>query len=394
MVIGIDASRAFVDKPTGTERYAYEIITRMLRLPEAREHEWVLYVRNSPLLFPSLNLREGLGESYIKVVQIPLPYLWTQVGMAARTWIDNLDILWVPAHTLPVFRKPGIKTVVTIHGIEYEWLPAYENKLQRWYLPWSTIYAVKSATGVIAVSEFTKKQLIIRLNGDQKKIKVIKEGFDVSPSFIPPLKVIGGQEVILKKYGLLSKKYILFVGTVQPRKNLERLIEAFSMLCNSPLNYPSLRLREGKQEGYNLKLVIAGKLGWNYEGVLAAPKKFGVEDRVVISGYTDDYTRQILLNNALVYVQPSVTEGFGLPVLEAMAAGIPVVSSRGGALEEVVGDAGVLFDPFEISEMSHKMELVIGSHKLREELIEKGKKRVEEFGWDKAALETYKCLTA
>src|SRR3972149_7414840 len=128
MRIGIDASRAFVDSPTGTERYSYEVITRMLRLPEARKHEWVLYtkphpnyVNNSPLLFPSLNLREGKEECYIKVVEIPLPFLWTQVGLAYRTWVDKLDVLWVPAHTLPILHRGfgglgrALKNVVTNH---------------------------------------------------------------------------------------------------------------------------------------------------------------------------------------------------------------------------------------------------------------------------------------
>jgi glycosyltransferase involved in cell wall biosynthesis len=118
-----------------------------------------------------------------------------------------------------------------------------------------------------------------------------------------------------------------------------------------------------------------------------------VEDRVVISGYIDDYTRQILLENALAYVQPSVTEGFGLPVLEAMSVGISVVSSKGGALAEVAGDAGLLFDPLSVSDMSHKLALVINSPKLREQLTKKGENRVREFGWDKAAYETYKYLT-
>jgi glycosyltransferase involved in cell wall biosynthesis len=377
MKIGIDASRAFVDKPTGTERYAYEIITRMMRLPEAKRHEWILYVKSPP--DPSL-IKEG---GRVRVVVIPFKYLWTQAGLAARTWIDRLDVLWVPAHTLPVLRKPGIKTVVTIHGIEYEWLPAYENKLQRWYLPWSTIYAVKSATRIISVSEFTKKQLIIKLNGDQKKIKVIPEGYDPNVQFNIYNEQLEDSFDIFKKYKIKPKQYILFVGTVQPRKNLERLVEAFSKCTMKNVQF--------KIE--DLKLVIAGKLGWKYLGVLEAPKRFGVEDRVVISGYIDDYTRQILLENALAYVQPSVTEGFGLPVLEAMSVGISVVSSKGGALAEVAGDAGLLFDPLSVSDMSHKLALVINSPKLREQLTKKGENRVREFGWDKAAYETYKYLT-
>ena len=156
MRIGIDASRAFGQQKTGTESYSYELITQLLKLPEAKNHTWILYTKEN----------------------IKLPYLWTQLGLAYRTWTDNLDVLWVPAHTLPIFARPGLKKVVTIHGIEYEWLPAYENWLQRWYLPLSTQYAVMSANKIIAVSEFTKQQLINRLNADADKISVIHEGIN------------------------------------------------------------------------------------------------------------------------------------------------------------------------------------------------------------------------
>ena len=368
MRIGIDASRAFVDNPTGTERYSYEVITRILKLPEAKKHTWILYTRNSPpaAADPSLNLREGRGVSY-KIRRISLPFLWTQVGLAARTWVDKLDVLWVPAHTLPVLRKPGIKTVVTIHGIEYEWLPAYENLLQRWYLPLSTQYAVMSASRIIAVSQFTKNQLVERLGAEESKITVVHEGYTL-PAQNSKLKT--------QNYNLKPKTYLLFVGTVQPRKNLQRLIEAFAIL---------------KTQYSELKLVIAGKLGWNYGRVVELAKKHGV----IITGYINEGDRYSLLRNALVYVQPSITEGFGLPVLEAMAAGVPVVSSSGGALEEIIGiqysmSNKILFDPFDIEDMVKKIGLVLNDKKLRENMIKEGLKM--KFSWDEAAERTYRTL--
>lgn len=126
---------------------------------------------------------------------------------------------------------------------------------------------------------------------------------------------------------------------------------------------------------------------------MAAPRKFGVEKSVIFTGYVNDTVRGILLYNALVYVQPSITEGFGLPVLEAMAAGVPVVSSAGGALAEVVGSGGLLFDPDDIREMADKMRSVIEDRDLRKDLKDKGAARMRDFSWDKAAKETYKILT-
>ena len=401
MRIGIDASRAFVKNPTGTERYACEVITRILRLPEARNHTWVLYVK--PGQMQSIAEADFKRMSQVKVKVIPLKYLWTQLGLAWRTWVDRLDVLWVPAHTLPVLRNPKLNTVVTIHGIEYEWLPAYENRLQRWYLPLSTKYALGQADKIIAVSEFTKKQLIERMRADPNKITTILEGFEVQD---------GGQSLgardtakIFHKYKIKSKQYLLFVGTVQPRKNLVRLIEAFSKLIH--------RLKKT-----DLKLVICGKLGWSYREVVSAPQKNQIQDRVVITDYVDNSTREILLSNALAYVQPSITEGFGLPVLEAMAAGVPVVSSRGGALSEilrmpnatrtvtpgvktadfeyrVLGDfAGGLFDPEDVDGMADLLELAVKNPTLLREMTRRGGMQSQGFGWDKAAIETYRLLTS
>ncbi len=357
MRIGIDASRTFGQQKTGTESYSYELITRIINLPESKQHEWILYIRNN-----SPRLRNSSGVSY---KEINLPNFWTQIGLAYRTWVDKLDVLWIPAHTLPILRKPGIKTVVTIHGIEYEWLPAYENWLQRWYLPMSTQYAVSRAQKIIAVSEFTKSQIVDRLNADTEKISVIHEGINY--------KDIVRQSKILETYGLKKGNYGLFVGTVQPRKNLVRLIKAFSNL----------------QSLISIKLVICGKLGWGYAEVVKLAKKHGV----IITGYVTDEDRNTLLKNAMYYVQPSITEGFGLPVLEAMSAGIPVISSNGGALPEVVGDAGLLFDPFDQLDILDKLDKIISNHKLRKELIKKGNQRIKEFSWDLAAKRTYSILT-
>jgi glycosyltransferase involved in cell wall biosynthesis len=328
MVIGVDASRCFEEEKTGTERYAYETLRHILMLPEAREQEWIVYTKANAPSYPPLNLRGGRKGELLNVrfVRIRLPFLWTQVGLAARTWIDRLDVLWVPAHTLPVFTNPFIRTVATVHGLEYEWLPSFRNLFQRYYLPLSTSFVAKRASQSIAVSEFTKRELVGRLGVGEKKISIIYEGVSQSSNG----KSQNFNSKLLSKYNLEPKKYILSVGTVQPRKNFGRLIEAISML-NTQYSM--------------LKLVIVGKPGWDYEQVYAAPGKLGIADKVVFAGYISDEERNILLQNALVYVQPSITEGFGLPVIEAMAAGIPVVISNGGALPEPAAIASITGNP-------------------------------------------------
>jgi glycosyltransferase involved in cell wall biosynthesis len=349
------------------------MITRIIRLPEAKQNEWILYVRKGQ----GKNIGNELPGN-VRIAEIDLPYLWTQVGLAARTWTDGLDVLWIPAHTLPVLRKPNwrlagkpLKTVVTIHGIEYEWLPAYENPLQRWYLPLSTRYAVKQATQVIAVSGFTKKQLVERLGADPKKIRVIGNGYEPEENGQKNTEGFAAGE----RYKLQKGKYFVFVGTVQPRKNLVRLIEAF-----------------GRLKYTDYKLIICGKLGWNFAEVQAAAEKTG-RNRVIVTGYINENDRRELLRNAVAYVQPSITEGFGIPVLEAMGAGVPVLSSNGGALPEVVGRAGWLFDPMRVEEIRAAMEKIIEDRGLRNRLKNEGKQQVLKFSWESSARQVFELLT-
>lgn len=392
MLIGIDASRAYIRDKTGTENYSYHLISAILRLPEAKSHIFVLFIR------PKARLpKELVGYDNVIVKEVKLKYLWTQVGLAAYTWrraavtqlhgdtvARYLDVLWVPAHTLPILRNPKIKTVVTIHGLEYQWLPEYKNLLQRWYLPLSTYYAARSADQLIAVSKFTARELKKEVQNISKKINVVYEGVASSRAESRDLDSSTSVGMTMNKYGLQSKRYILFVGSVQPRKNLVALIEAFS-------HFASGYARD--TEAY--KLVIAGGIGWLAEEVLGAPARYRVQERVVFTGRVSDAELTALYLGASLYVQPSITEGFGLPVLEAMVSGVPVISSDGGALSEVVGKAGIvveLNDSF-VKNLAEAMKRVVGSKNLQKQLISMGLKQAESFSWERAAEETLEVIT-
>jgi glycosyltransferase involved in cell wall biosynthesis len=385
MVIGIDASRAFVNDKTGTETYSFHLINAILRLPEAKSHTFVLFIRPKAILPKELG-----GYSNVIVKEIQWKYLWTQIGLAWVTWGEfsnhkfsnsQIEVLWVPAHTLPILRRPSIKTVVTIHGLEYQWLPEYKNLLQRWYLPLSTIYAAKHADKLVAVSKFTKNQLVEATQIDKNNIKVIHEGVGRDNR-----SLIVDRRQVCDQYGLHDKKYILFVGTVQPRKNLPALIQAFALFSQ-------------RNPGY--QLVIAGGIGWMAEEVLQTPAKYGMQERVVFTGRVTDLALSALYQGAQIYVQPSLTEGFGLPVLEAMVKGVPVISSDGGALCEVVGNAGLIVplgnrkEELGISFGKHlagAMEAVVRDKKLYRKLVSMGLDRVKQFGWDRAAKATLQVL--
>ncbi len=375
MIIGIDASRAFVKEKTGTETYSLQVIKEMLRLPASLDHKFVLFVR------PNCEIPLWSRRKNVKIVVIRLPYLWTQIGLAMQTWLQlGLDVLFVPAHTLPVLRDPRLRTVVTIHGIEYKWLPEYKNWLQRWYLPLSTRYAAKSATRLIVVSENTKRDLLNEIHIDTQKISVILEGSDNQNT--QTTRLSDSQIArILRKWQLDDNKYILFVGSLQPRKNIPKLIEAFAVFSRRNPEY---------------KLVVAGGLGWLTGEIFAEARRHDVQEKVIFTGRIDEREKEILYDQASVYVQPSETEGFGIPVLEAMARGIPVVTSDGGALPEVASDAAVIvpLGSGYADRLARAIAKVVQDTTTRKKLIKAGRVRSMQLTWKKCAQETLKVLTS
>jgi glycosyltransferase involved in cell wall biosynthesis len=365
MNIGIDASRAFLKQRTGTENYSYYLIKALAATDHS--NRYLLYLKGSEEIDFELPPNFWLKK-------ISLPRFWTQLGLAARSFWDPIDLLFIPAHTLPIIRRPNLKTVVTIHGLEYQYLPEYYQFPQKLFLNRSTEYAVKQADCLIAVSEWTKKELVRQLGADSRKIKVVYEGVDYLG--LKSLKLsLTGLAGIRKKYQL-SKDYLLFVGTIQPRKNLEKLIEAFNQLISDAPK--------------SLSLVLAGKLGWMYDKILAAPKRLGIQKRVKFLGHVPDQDLVGLYQGARVFCLPSLVEGFGLPVLEAMALGTPVVAARAGALPEVVGPAGLLINPKKTTEITAAVKMILENPALAEGLREKGLKRVKEFSWQKTARKTLK----
>ena len=362
MIIGVDASRAQIPERAGPENYAYNLIRELLRID--RENSYRLYCKG-PLDF-------DLPITNYELRTINWPKLWTQAGLALECFLNPPDILFVPAHTIPLIRRPGLKTVVTIHDVGFQkFLEQYQSRWWRLYGGRISNFAARAATHVIAVSESTKRDLVEKLDVSPDKVTVVYEGVDHEK-----FRVQGSGfrvDEVRGKYGIDSD-YLLFVGTVQPRKNLVRLIKAFSML--SP-RFP------------NLDLVIAGKKGWLADEIYAAPKKFGVEEKVKFLGYVPEDEIRSLMNGASALVFPSLYEGFGLPVLEALACGCPVVTSNISSLPEVVGEAGILVDPYNVEDIVRGIEEVLGfNEKGRQDLVERGLRQAKKFTWQKAAKET------
>lgn len=366
MNIGFDASRAFIGNKTGTENYSFQILKHLVQTDHTNNY----YVYTRP---------GAIHESPLHIT-IPYPRLWTQVGLAKQTFKDKLDVLFIPAHTIPLIRKPGLKTVVTVHDLGAEYLPKAHQLKQRLYLNLMTHHQLKSATHIIAVSKATKEDLIKKIGIPEKKISVVYEGFDKEL-----FKPVNGDTLntILKQFGLKNQEYFLFVGTIQPRKNLTHLITAYAHFLNQkPLIHNT---------NPSPQLVLAGGKGWLSDEIYELPKKLGIEDHVKFLGYVPDEKLPALYSGAKAFLFPSLFEGFGLPILEAMACGCPVLTSNTSSLPEVAGKAALLVDPYSVEDIAKGIERIM-SEELRVKSVKAGFEQVKKFSWEKAARETLSVL--
>jgi len=373
MLVGIDASRAQVSQRTGTENYSQNLIFALSKIDLRNSYRLYLQKRDKEF--------ENLPTNFEKKV-IAMPRFWTQIGLSLEVLKNPPDLLFIPAHTLPIIRRPNLKTIVTIHDLGAEFLPGFHTFFGREYLLFSTKYAVKNATALIAVSWATKKDLIEKLGADSEKIFVIHEGVDHERFKIQSEK--GRVDKVLKKYKI-CQPYFLFVGTIQPRKNIEKLIQAFALIVKgrmpSKIKYPK------SYSPSSLQLIIVGKRGWLAEEIYRAPKKFGVEGKVRFLGYVDSSDLPAIYSGCLAFVLPSLFEGFGLPVLEAMACGAPVILSKTSSLTEVGGNAALYISPNDVNQLADSMYKVLDPD-LREKIAAKSLIQAKKFSWEKCATQT------
>lgn len=363
MVIGFDGSRAFQGERTGTENYSYQLLKALAKID--KKNKYIVYTR--PLAQRSTAVTSYVNFSKnFQFKEIAWLRLWTQGGLARQTFRDNLDVLFVPAHTLPVLRRPGLKTVVAVHDLGSEYLSSMHQIKQRVYLSFMQKYQLQTATKIIAVSKATKKDLVERIGIDPKKVEVIYEGYD---------------KVLFKpvKSELKPGRYFLFVGTVQPRKNLERLIKAFAavhfLVTPDFAAFPYL--------------VLVGSKGWMSDEIYKLPKKLGIEDRVKFLGYVPEKTLPALYKGAVALTFPSLFEGFGLPILEAQASGCPVLTSNVSSMPEVAGSGAIYVNPYSVDDIVEGMGK-INNQDTRNKLVKAGFENTKRFSWEKCARETLK----
>lgn len=373
MIIGIDGNEANVSKRVGISEYAYWLLHFFAKFAAEGKTpgvKFVIYLKHRPIK----GLPEETDNWKYKIVG-PGKF-WTQFGLPISLFLTRPkpDVFFSPTHYAPRFAP--MPSVISVMDLSFLRFPELFNKSDLYQLKNWTKYSVKKSAKVLTISDSSRNDIIKTYQVPEKRVLTIYPGIKQTVSLQPRVYAMNELKA---KYNI-SNNYILFVGTLQPRKNISRLIEAFA------------KIKEGQTPYKDLQLVVIGKKGWLYEEILAAPKTFGIEDKVVFLEGINDEELAIFYKHALCYALPSLYEGFGLPIVEAMKHGCPVITSNVSSLPEAGGDAALYVDPENVDDIAEKMTKLVKDKDLRKELSEKGKKQAAKFSWEKTAKETLKVL--
>ena len=300
-----------------------------------------------------------------KVIKGQYKIWWDHVSIPRFAKIENIDLIYNPKLSIPIFTQ--CKTVLVMHGAEqfvHPWAYRWHDRV---YFSIANPIFCKRADAIIAMTHIGAKDIVKYMRADPGKVHVIHEAYNEKCRVLEKDQVLQVKE----KYAL-PDKYILFVGGLHPIKNFGNLLKAFAEIKG---DFPH-------------KLVVVGFKRWKFSKDFQLIDKLGLHDDVFFPGYVADEEIPAFYNLADVFVFPSLYEGFGIPVLEAMACGCPLVTSKTGCSPEVTGDAAILVDPYNSESISDAVKAILKDSNLRERLIEKGFRRAKEFSWEKCAKDT------
>ncbi len=372
MHIGIDVSSA-VNQRAGIGRYTRQLVKNLLR-PDSEDYFSLFTFYGDEKGFSqdvgSAEKVEFKSKHYPGRFFRFMLFALYATGLSPDFLVSPLDLFHSPDHVFPACKK--IPTVLTIHDLAFLIYPENYTRINRRYLMAMIPKSVRNARKIITDADNTKKDLVRLLKVPEEKIHVIHPGIE---SRFRPMSKDNGTE-IRARYYVPNDFYLLYVGTLEPRKNLANLIKAYYEIKNN--------------KGIQHKLVICGAAGWLYQKLFKLVVELDLQNDIVFTGHIPDEHLPAVYSRAELLIYPSIYEGFGLPPLEAMACGIPVICSNTSSLPEVVGDAAILIDPYNIEKIAEAMIRVISDEDLKSELKEKGLKRAKAFTWEKTAEETLK----
>lgn len=343
MRIGIDMA-ATAGKKSGLGFYVENLVQHMQQLRGNDELVLIDRVKND--------------------LRTPTRILWDQCGLPAVAKRRELDVLFQPAFSAPRFKKPVIMTAHDIYGVHH---PEHFSRLARYY--WKTLLprTMQAADHIVCISEHTKNDLEEHLGIPSARMTVVPLAASTEFRVVNDVEWLKTQ---LKDMNIDSP-FVLSVGTQEPRKNFPRLIEAFAFA------------RRGQA-----KLVIVGKAAWDSEAIHRTIDKYNMHDTVILLDYVNADQLLALYNTCVFFILASLYEGFGLPALEAMACGAPVAVSQNSSLPEVVGDAGVMFDPYDAASIRERLDLLFADDGRRAQMQHASLTRATTFSWDRTAQET------
>ncbi len=374
MKIGIDIRSLVAGRRTGVEEYTIGLLSELFR--SGTEHEYVLFFNAWGKAEPDLAWAEAFPNVTVRRFRIPNKLLNLSLWYLGYPKLDRLiggtDVFFMPNLNFAAFSR-RTKLVVTAHDLSFEFFPeTFSWKQRLWHFAINFRSLLRRADRVIAVSESTKDDLVTRYRLPAAKVEVIHSGIDERFRVMDrnDLSLLAVQE----KYHL-PYKFILYLGTIEPRKNLGALLSAFEAYHRSAVGDEMVRY----------ELVLAGRPGWKYAEFFAAIDRSPVRDKIRMIGFVDDVDKPALYNLASLFVYPSFYEGFGFPPLEALSCGVPVIASHSASLPEVVGTAGVLIDPYRPDEIYQAMWSILSDKLYQARLRERALGERAAFTWPEAA---------
>ncbi|MFH1233600.1 MAG: glycosyltransferase family 1 protein [Patescibacteria group bacterium] len=383
MLIGIDIRTLMDARYSGVSEYTFNLIKEILKLDNHNEYR---------LFYNSFNNCPNIPEfsaKNVKLVKYNYPnkilnYLFFKFFNYPKIDKDlGVDVFFMPHINFIGLSDKG-KKIITVHDLSFLRNPEFFSLRKNfWHNMVDVSSLLKKFNQIIAVSENTKRDIIELCGIDPEKIKVIYSGISQGHRVIenPNLIEIKKLNEVKQKYNL-PDKFILYLGTIEPRKNIKGIIKAYNQL--------RIFDKQENRELQDIKLIIVGGKGWKNKDIYKEQEKSEYKDDIKFLGYIDSEDKVYLYNLASAFVYPSFYEGFGFPLLEAMACGTPVVASYSSSLPEVIGNAGLLVNPYDIADIANGLKQILSNKDLRDKLIKKGLEQANKFKWNKSATEYLK----
>lgn len=363
MTIAFDASLATIEKKTGTEYYTAQLLITLAKLDH--KNQYILYSDRSPK-----GELSKLPKNYSWKI-IPFPHrLWHQTHLTWEALLHPANVFFEPAHTTPLFMPRRTKLITVIHDLSFVHFPYLYRPIASQYHYFCLKRALKITDKIITPSQYTKNDLINYYHIQQNKITIIPHGYGQELYYPKQAKILDKQ----------SRPYIFYIGRIEEKKNILGMLEAYELLR--------------REQKITHRFLLAGRPGYGYEKIKKKISSLpsSIRSDVVELGYVAESELTELMRNADIFLFTTFFEGFGIPIIEAMASRVPVITSNITSMPEVAGKAALCVDPHNPSEISAALSKIINDRQLRQKLVSKGLTRAAFFSWNNAAKKTLEII--